>query len=69
MASRFYYGMRLRGFAPGCQPMDGLIGVADLNSVIKPREYHDVISYDRKLSDEEIKDYELDYMFQMEMPE
>lgn len=62
----YYYGMRLRGFAPGCQPKQGLIGVQD----ILPRgiyaKYHDVIKYDRKLTNEELRDYELDYIAEVE---
>ena len=54
----YVYGMRLRGFSPGCQPMSGLLGREDDPS----GRYHDVIAYDRKLSDKEVNDYELDYL-------
>ena len=55
---RFIYGMRLRGFAPGCQPMDGFIERID-----DPKGwYHDLIVYNRELSTEEICTYELDYI-------
>lgn len=51
------YGMRLRGHSPGCQPKDGLIEV-------KPgtHGYHNILVYDRELTDEEIREYELDSM-------
>lgn len=52
----FQYGMRLRGFSPGCQPMDGLIERKD--DVLG--EYHDVLVYDHALSAQELAEYELD---------
>ena len=53
---RFVYGMRLRGFSPGCQPKEGLIERQD-----DPKgKYHDLLVYDRKLTDKELADYELD---------
>ena len=52
----FKYGMRLRGFAPMCQPMDGFLRRED-----DPNgKYHDVIVYSRELTDEELEQYELD---------
>ena len=51
----YVYGMRLRGFSPGCQPMDGL------GSVMKGNEkYYNILIYNRELTDKEIRDYELD---------
>ena len=55
---RYYYGMRLRGFSPGCQPMNGLLDRIDSDM---PR-YHDVLIYDRPLTTDELKDYELDFI-------
>lgn len=52
----YRYGMRLRGFSIGCQPMDGFIGRIDDES----GKYYDIIVYNRPLSSEEIKNYELD---------
>lgn len=50
------YGMRLRGFSPGCQPMDGFVDV-------RPSKiYHDVLYYNRLLTDKERETYELDYL-------
>lgn len=54
----YRYGMRLRGFSPGAQPKEGLIGVE--NDPLD--EYHNIIDYTRPLTDQEIKDYELDYL-------
>lgn len=52
----YVYGMRLRGFAPGCQPLDGLIETND-----DPQgRYHTILKYNRQLSDDEITQYELD---------
>ena len=53
----FQYGMRNRGFSPGCQPA-GVIARED--DVLG--EYHDVIVYERPLTTEEMKNYELDYI-------
>lgn len=57
----YKYGMRLRGFSPGCQPRDGLLGREDDTN----GKYYDVIAYDRKLTDKEVSDYELDYLGEM----
>lgn len=51
----FRYGMRLRGFSIGCQPMRGLIRREDDNT----GRYHDILVYDRRLSADEIDSYEL----------
>lgn len=56
---RHRYGMRLRGFSIGCQPMEGLIEARD---DILPDRYHSLLIYDRKLSNKEVEDYELDYL-------
>lgn len=52
----YIYGMRMRGFAPGCQPMDGLLQREDDPT----RTYHDLLMYDRPLTQKELRDYELD---------
>ena len=54
----YTYGMRLRGFSIGCQPMDGLIGGRDDPTGM----YHDILVYERKLTDREMEGYELDYI-------
>ena len=56
MNYEFCYGMRLRGFSIGCQPMNGFIRREDDNT----GKYYDIIVYNRLLSQKEIDDYELD---------
>ncbi len=52
------YGMRLRGFSIGCQPIEGLIGTEkDYRG-----EYHDILIYNRKLTKKEREEYDLDYL-------
>ena len=59
MKDRTYsYGMRLRGFSPGCQPKEGFLERSDDPS----GQYHDIITYNRRLSAEELAEYELDYL-------
>ena len=50
------YGMRLRGFSIGCQPMNGFIRRHDDPT----NQYYDIIEYDRKLTKEETEAYSLD---------
>lgn len=52
------YGMRLRGYSPGCQPKEGLVERRD--SPI--RRYYDVLVYDHQLTEKEELSYELDYI-------
>lgn len=52
----YKYGMRLRGFSPMCQPMNGLLRREDDTS----GDYHDVLVYSRELTQEEMDNYELD---------
>ena len=56
--------MRLRGFSPGCQPMDGFIERRDATHKFDEgtRRYLDEIVYSRPLSGNEIKMYELDFI-------
>lgn len=56
--TRYVYGMRLRGFSPGCQPMAGFVERWDATQ----GKYHDLLVYDRMLSKEEKRDYELDFL-------
>ncbi len=51
----YFYGMRLRGFSIGCQPMEGLVRREDPSS----NEFWDVIIYDRPLTIEEVRHYSL----------
>ncbi len=54
----FKYGMRLRGFSIGCQPKEGFYDRQDDIS----GKYYDILVYSRKLTDEEVRDYELDFL-------
>lgn len=54
----YRYGMRLRGFSPGCQPKEGLLRREDDPS----GKYYDIIVYDRQLTSKELRDYELDFI-------
>lgn len=53
----YAYGMRLRGFSPGCQPG----GVWERRDDETGR-YWDIIVYKRQLTEQELRDYELDYI-------
>lgn len=52
----YTYGMRLRGYSPGCQPKFGFVERQDDPT----GKYHDLLLYDRALSPKELRDYELD---------
>jgi len=56
MKKIYAYGMRLRGFSPGCQPKDGFVERCDLPD----SKYYDILIYDRPLTEKEMRDYELD---------
>lgn len=67
--SKYYYGMRLRGCSPGCQPKKGLADVLPGYTVKQGkiyRLYHDVLVYNRELTEQELRDYELDFIMQEE---
>lgn len=51
----YLYGMRLRGYSPGCQPKGTISRHDDLTG-----KYHDLLVYDRELTEQELRDYELD---------
>lgn len=53
----FVYGMRLRGYSLGTQPMKNLLVVGE-----GKREYYNLLAYSRKLTKNQIEDYELDYL-------
>lgn len=55
MEKEFKYGMRLRGFSPGCQPKGVMRREDDSTG-----KYWDIIIYDRELTRKELVDYELD---------
>lgn len=52
----YRYGMRLRPFSIGCQPMKGLKEWQDDVT----GKYWSILTYDRPLTEEEIESYELD---------
>lgn len=54
----YKYGMRLRGFSIGCQPMIGLVRREDDAT----GRYHNILIYNRQLTEKEVTDYELDYL-------
>ena len=62
----YLYGMRLRGAGPGCQPKEGLINVY-YGSSFGTQVYHNLISYNRPLTEKEMKDYELDFINETEV--
>ena len=53
---KYTYGMRLRGFSPGAQPLDGLLERKD----DKTGKYYDILVYNHRLTDKEISNYDLD---------
>lgn len=53
--TKYIYGMRLRGFSPGCQPQQGLVKRLDSDD----GSYLDILIYDRLLNAEEEKHYSL----------
>lgn len=57
MQQQYFYGMRLRGCSPGAQPK----GFTERRDDISGR-YHDILVYPRRLTDDELKDYELDFL-------
>lgn len=64
--TEYLYGMRLRGVGPGCQPKEGLLNVY-YGSRYGTREYHNLISYSRRLTKEEEEQYELDFINETEV--
>lgn len=58
----YKYGMRLRGYSIGCQPMIGLVRREDDPT----GRYHDILIYDRPLNDHEQDSFELDYLGEVE---
>lgn len=57
-SKHYTYGMRLRGFSIGCQPLQGFLRREDDLS----GKYYDLIVYDRPLTETELKNYELDFL-------
>lgn len=62
---KYRYGMRLRGASPGAQPRAGLLEIEE-----DPRgKYHNILVYSRRLTVEELKQYELDYLWREQWKE
>lgn len=59
----YWYGMRLRGFSIGCQPMEGLIDSADSQD----KRWYSYLWYDRQLTEQEVREYDLDYLGEVEI--
>lgn len=61
--TEYKYGMRLRGFSIGAQPLSGLKRHEDCpKSGQYSRAYHDILVYNRPLEEWEIRNFELDYL-------
>ena len=60
---KYVYGMRLRGFSLGCQPMDGFIERRDSLT----ENFYDVIVYSRLLTEKELNEYDLTFILMDEM--
>ena len=61
------YGMRLRPADISCQPTEGYLGRLNADEINFLRgdeisRYYDIISYNRKLSEDEVKHFALDYL-------
>ena len=54
----YYYGMRLRPFSIGCQPLKGIVEARE----DKSGKYWNILKYSRELSKTEVEDYELDFL-------
>lgn len=58
MERGYAYGMRLRGFSPGAQPMGTF-----LDRIDDPTgKYHDILIYAVKLKEETATQYDLDFL-------
>lgn len=65
MSKVYKYGMRLRGFSPGAQPKEGW-----LDTEVDPLDdYWNILVYARKLSEEECRQYDLDYLGSRRRPD
>lgn len=62
MSEYWLYGMRERGFGPGCQPKEGLVGIEQGAMLADGKDYWDIVAYERELSNKEVHEYELDFI-------
>ena len=58
----YLYGMRARGFSIGCQPKENYHSRYDSCS----HRWYDIIAYTEKLTDDDVTQYELDYLGEAE---
>lgn len=64
--TEYIYGMRLRGFSLGAQPMMGLKRREDCPADGRfSRSYYDILIYSRPLEEWELRNFELDYLGQV----
>ena len=54
----YLYGMKSRGYSLGCQPTNGLTERRDDNT----GKYWDLLVYNRRLCNQELQDYELEFV-------
>ena len=62
MRMTYLYYLTQRPAGPGCQPRRGLLEIIDLDRAYVPEigmEAWSAVTYDRPLTDEEIRSYEL----------
>ena len=52
---KYFYGMRLRGFAPGCQPEEGYLEKYESDDSC----FYDILCYERPLTEDEERHYSL----------
>ena len=67
MSMRYVYGMRLRPAAPGCQPKIGLTNIRypqPTHNLMQGKRYWSILTYDRPLTDDECRNYDLDQIEQ-----
>lgn len=62
---KYLYGMKNRGYSLGCQPRKGLVERKDSDN----KDYFDLLVYSRKLTEEEVKSYELELIEELEEKE
>ncbi len=63
MSMKYWYGMRLREAAPGCQPKIGLMNIRypkPNRDLVQGKKYWSILTYSRPLTDEECHKYDLD---------
>ena len=58
----YKYGMRLRGFSIGAQPSGVIKRCSPFREDETTGKYWDIIYYEDKLSDEDVRHYSLDYL-------